>query len=308
MSSVRIFPVVLSMLFPVGVIAAERLADINVETEKVVDGVYMLSARGGNIGAVVGADGIFLIDDQFAPLTPKIRAALAALPSGKGRPVRFVLNTHFHFDHTGGNENMGEVGAVIVAHDNVRARMTTDDFRKDFLETGGRNLDKALPVVTFNDRVTFHLNNQTLETRHYPHAHTDGDSIVWFRDKNAVHMGDIYFQLGYPFIDTARGGSVNGLVRAVNDVLAEADDRTVVVPGHGALSDKAGLTEYRDMIVDLRDKVAEQIKAGKTREQVTRMGLTRGYDARWNWNFITGDQFVETLFNDLSKDQSHAEH
>lgn len=307
-ASVRICTFVLSMLFPVEAIADERLAEINVEVEKVVDGVYLLSARGGNIGAVVGADGIFLIDDQFAPLTPKIRAALDALPSGKGNPVRFVLNTHFHFDHTGGNENMGEAGAVIVAHDNVRARMTTGDFREDFLEKGGRNLDNALPVVTFNDRVTFHMNGQALETRHYPHAHTDGDSVVWFREKNAVHMGDIYFQLGYPFIDTAGGGSVNGVIRAVNDVLAEADDETVIVPGHGVLSDKAGLAKYRDMIVQLRDKVAEQITAGKTREQVMQMRLSSNYDERWNWNFVTGERFVETIFDDLSKYQSHSEH
>jgi len=288
--------------------AAEPLSAINVATEKVVDGIYMLSARGGNIGAVVGADGIFLIDDQFAPLTPKIRAALDKLPGAAGKPVRFVLNTHFHYDHTGGNENMGKAGAVIVAHDNVRARMSTDDFRKEFLATGGNDVQAALPVVTFNDRVTFHLDGHTLETRHYPHAHTDGDSVVWFRESNAVHMGDLYFQLGYPFIDMARGGSVTGLIHAVNDVLARADEKTLVIPGHGKLSNKAELNEYRDMLVGLRDKVAAQIKAGRTLEQVKAMKLTSAFDERWNWDFISGERFIETLFDDLSKGHTHKEH
>lgn len=299
---------ILLLFCPLAVNAAESLASIQVETKRVGEGIYMLSARGGNIGAVTGDDGIFLVDDQYAPLTPRIRAALESLPDGKGKPVRFVLNTHFHGDHTGGNENLGKAGAVIVAHDNVRARMTTEQFREDFLASGGSSLDDALPVVTFNDRVTFHLNGHTLETRHYPHAHTDGDSVVWFRESNVLHAGDIYFQLGYPFIDIARGGSVHGLINALDDLLAQVNDGTVIIPGHGALSDKTGLRDYRDMIVTLRDRVMHEIKAGKTLQQVQAMDLARDYDARWSWQFIDSERFIETLFNDLSKTRTHGEH
>lgn len=288
--------------------AGKSLASIDVESERVADGIYMLSARGGNIGAVVGDDGVFLIDDQYAPLTPRIRAVLESLPEGKGKSIRFVLNTHFHGDHTGGNENLGKAGAVIVAHDNVRARMTTEQFRESFLVNGGDNLEDAMPVVTFNDRVTFHLSGHTLETRHYPHAHTDGDSVVWFRESNVLHTGDIYFQLGYPFIDIARGGSVQGVIDAADELLAQADDQTVIIPGHGELSDKAGLSEYRDMIVTLRDRVAREIKTGKTLEKIQAMNLAKDYDARWSWQFINSERFIETLFNDLSSSRIHERH
>lgn len=270
------------LLLPVTAVAAESLASTPVESTRVADGIYMLSARGGNIGAVVGADGIFLVDDQFAPLTPKIRAALDKLPNAAGSPLRFVLNTHFHFDHTGGNENMANAGAVIVAHDNVRKHMSTDAFREEFLSSGGTNIVAALPMVTFNDRVTFHLNGHTLETRHYPHAHTDSDSMVWFREMNAVHTGDIYFESGYPFIDIARGGSVHGVVAAVEDLLARADDETVIIPGHGKLSNRAALVEYRDMIVTLRDRVMREIEAGRTLQQIQAMRPAQAFDARWS--------------------------
>lgn len=296
------------LLMPLPVNAGESLASINIETERVAKSIYMLSARGGNIGAVVGDDGIFLIDDQYAPLTPRIRAALESLANGKGKPVRFVLNTHFHGDHTGGNENLGKAGAVIVAHDNARARMTTEQFREAFLAGGGSKLDDALPVVTFNDRVTFHLNGHTLETQHYPHAHTDGDSVVWFRENNVLHTGDIYFQLGYPFIEIARGGSVQGVIDAVDELLAQADDQTVIIPGHGKLSDKAGLREYRDMIATLRDRVAREITAGKTLERIQAMNLAKDYDARWSWQFINSERFIETLFKDLSSLRAHEHH
>ncbi|HEX6929609.1 MAG TPA: MBL fold metallo-hydrolase [Gammaproteobacteria bacterium] len=276
------------------------------KADPVANGIYMLHARGGNVGAVIGPDGIFLVDDQLAPLTGRIRGKLDELPQGKGKPVRFVLNTHFHGDHTGGNENLGRQGAVIVAHDNVRKRMTADEFRENFLAEGGKDIGIALPVVTFNDRVTFHVNGHTLATRHYPHAHTDSDSVVWFREANAVHMGDIYFQRGYPFIDIDHGGSVDGVIAAVDAVLVEADGDTVVMPGHGKLSDADELREYRDMLVALRDKVAAQIKAGKNRDAVNGMMLSQPYDERWSWSFIDGRRFIDTLYRDLSR--AAAEH
>lgn len=279
----------------------------DVEAERVADGIHMLRAQGGNIGAVIGNDGIFLIDDQFAPLTAKIRATLDGL-DGKGKPVRFVLNTHFHGDHTGGNENLGNAGAVIVAHDNVRVRMSTDEFREQFAERGGRNVEDALPVVTFNDRVSFHLDGRTLLTRHFPHAHTDGDSIVWFKESNVVHTGDIYFQNGYPFIDVANGGSINGLIDAVDAILAEADEKTVIIPGHGALSNRKGLHEYRDMLVTLRDKVAGHVKAGKSLRDVQALALSKPYDARWSWRIINGEKIIEAIYTSLKDDPKKRHH
>lgn len=298
--SCRLTAVVLSFALASTASAANVSEEVEVKAEKVGDGLYMLSARGGNIGAVIGADGTFLVDDQYAPLTPLLRAKLDELAGGKAE-VRFVLNTHVHGDHTGGNENLGAAGALIVAHENVRRRMSTDAFRREFLEAGGGKLDDALPVVTFSDRVTFHVNGRTLETVHYPRAHTDGDSVVWFREDNAVHMGDLYFQVGYPFIDLERGGSVDGYIAAVADVLACTDEDTVIMPGHGVLSDRDELAEYHAMLTTLRDAVAKQLAAGRNLEEVLAMALTRDFDARWSWRFIDGERFVETLYTDLSR-------
>lgn len=270
---------------------------VEVKTERVADGVYMLSARGGNIGLSVGEDSVFLVDDQFAPLTPKIREAISTVTD---KPVRFVLNTHYHPDHTGGNENLGRAGALIVAHDNVRERMNTEQFLERMRGQGWTSLEGGLPVVTFNDNVTFHLNGQTVNAFHVPPAHTDGDSIVVFREVNVIHMGDVYFQTAYPFIDLNGGGSVAGVVTAVDRALAIADDKTRIIPGHGVLSDRAELKTYRDMIADLHGKVRAQVKAGKSLEEIQAMNLTKPYDARWGGGFISSERFVETMYRDLA--------
>lgn len=296
----RLLIATLCLVLPFAAHAGRSWEDIDVRAEKAGEGVYMLHGAGGNIGAVIGEDGIFLIDDQFAPLTQKIRTALDELPGGRGKPVKFVLNTHVHGDHTGGNENLGKSGALVVAHENVRRRMTTDEFRKSFLEAGGANVEDALPVVTFSDRMTFHLDNHELATRHYPHAHTDGDSVVWFKDANIVHMGDIYFASGYPFIDVDRGGSVSGVIDAVNDVLARADGRTVIIPGHGPLADRDGLQSYRDMLVAIRARVAAAIEDGRSLEEIQAMKLSAPWDERWSWQFIDGERFIESVYRSLA--------
>lgn len=269
---------------------------VTVKTERVAEGVYMLSARGGNIGLSVGGDGAFLVDDQFAPLTPRILEAVRAVTD---RPVRFVLNTHFHPDHTGGNENLGRRGALIVAHDKVRERMDTAAFLERMRGQGWTSLAGGLPVVTFSEAVTFHLNGQTVHAFHVAPAHTDGDSIVLFREANVIHMGDVYFQAGYPFIDLDGGGSVAGLIAAVDRVLALADEKTRIIPGHGALSNRAELKAYRDMIADLYGKVRAQVKAGKSLEEIQALRLTAPYDERWSWGFINGERFVASLYRDL---------
>lgn len=310
MTSRNTFMIPSSLLF-LSLLAQSAMAgESEVQAERIADGIHVLGPFGGNIGAVIGDDGIFLIDDQVAPVTEAVRAKLDKLPGGKGAPVRFVLNTHFHADHTGGNENLGKAGAVIVAHDNVRAQMSTEEFRAGFIENGGKDLDAALPVVTFNDRVTFHINGRTLVTRHYPHAHTDGDSVVWFKEDNIVHMGDIYFQAGYPFIDIDHGGSIDGVIAAVRDVLEDVDARTIVIPGHGAVSDREGLREYLDMLTDLRGAVTAAIDAGKSLDDIKAMHLSREYDARWNWKIISGDRFIETIHSSLvaARRHQHGDH
>jgi cyclase len=255
----------------------------------------VLCGAGGNVGLSYGADGNVLIDDQYAPLTDRIVAAVEAVNPG---PVRFVINTHWHGDHTGGNENLGRRGAVIVAHDNVRERMSTDQFMARFNATVPASPRGALPVITFSEGVTFHLNDDTIDVVHVANAHTDGDAIVRWRTANVVHMGDLYFKdFSFPFIDEGSGGSFQGLIAAVERGLELVDADTVVVPGHGPVASAADLAAYRDMLIHVRDEVAAGIAAGRTLEQVqaarplARYGMEEG--------FIPPDDFVATVYRHL---------
>jgi glyoxylase-like metal-dependent hydrolase (beta-lactamase superfamily II) len=210
---------------------AQDFESVEIKTTRVASGIYMLEGRGGNLGVSIGSDGAFLIDDQFAPLTEKILAAIRKL---SGAPIRFVLNTHWHGDHTGGNENLGKAGALIVAHENVRERMSVEQF----IEAFGRRVDPsppgALPVVTFTDAVTFHLNGDEIHAFHVPPAHTDGDSIVHFRIANVVHTGDTYFNGRYPFIDLSTGGTIDGVIAAADRLLELCDTETRIIPSRDA--------------------------------------------------------------------------
>ena len=262
------------------------------------EGVYMLTGLGGNIGVSVGADGVILVDDQFAPLTDKVRAAVAAISSG---PIRFVLNTHWHFDHTGGNENLGKAGALIVAHDNVRRRMSVGQFIEALGRQEPPSPQAALPVVTFTEAVTIYLNGDSINVFHVAPAHTDGDAIVWFRRANVVHMGDTFFHGRYPFVDLSSGGSVNGLIGAADRVLDIADANTKIIPGHGPLGDRAALLGYRTMLVTVRDRIKQAVAAGRTLEQVQAAKPTAEFDAVWGNARITPALFVEVLYQDLSR-------
>lgn len=272
---------------------AHAADDIEIQDIEVHDGLYMLVGQGGNIGVSIGPDGSFLIDDQFAPLTPKIRATVRRLGGGD---IRFVLNTHVHGDHTGGNENLGKAGALIVAHENVHKRMSTQEFLEELRESGATQPDKALPVVTFNDRISFHINGLVLRGQHFANAHTDGDTVIWFDGANAVHMGDTFFNNGFPFIDVSRGGSLAGVLKAVESVLAEADKNTKIIPGHGQLTDETGLQEYRDMLVTARDRVLELKSAGKTIDEVVAADPLADLRERWEWQFIDADRFVRVIY------------
>lgn len=263
----------------------------------VADGVWMLQGRGGNIGVSAGDDGIVLIDDQYAPLTGAILTAVAGLGEG---PVRFVINTHWHGDHTGGNENLGTAGAVIVAHDNVRVRMSSEQVMRALDRTIPPSPEAALPVVTFNDSVTFHLNGEELNAFHVGPAHTDGDAVIHFRETDVIHAGDIVFAGMYPFIDLSSGGSVDGLIAAVEEILELAGPDTRVIPGHGPVTDAAGLERYRDMLVAVRDAVATLVAEGRSVDEVVAAAPTSAYDAEWGGGFMSPERFIGIIYESVA--------
>lgn len=276
---------------------SDEFDKVQISTIKVADHIYMLQGQGGNIGVCVGEDGVFMIDDQFAPLTEKIKAAIAKLSD---KEIRFVINTHYHYDHVGGNENIGKTGSIIVAHENVRNRMTTEQIIEFFNRKLLPYPKAALPVITFTEDLTFHLNDEETHVFHpVQRAHTDGDSIVFFKKSNVIHTGDIYFSGIYPFIDTSSHGSVDGMIDAANYVLALINDDTKVIPGHGPLSNKAELTDYVTMLSSLRTKMKKHIAEGKTLEEIQKIGPSKEFDPVWGDGFLSPDQFVQILYEDL---------
>ena len=268
-----------------------------VEIEKVVDGIYMITGRGGNIGLSVGDDTAFLIDDKFAPMTENIMAAVATVTN---KPVEFVINTHWHGDHVGGNENFGKAGTVIISHDNVRKRMAM----KDYVDSRGNKRepypDDALPIITFESAVTFHLNGQTFRAYHPPRAHTDGDAIIHFESHNVIHMGDVFFSGRYPFIDTHSGGSVDGFIAAMEGGLALADENTKIIPGHGPLSGHAELAAAIAMLKEVKSRVVEGIASGRSLDDLLDEEPLADLEETWSWGFINGRSIYTAVYNDLS--------
>jgi cyclase len=271
---------------------------VEIKVIPVAPGISVLMGAGGNILVSTGPDGVFLIDDQFAPLLPKIRAAVRTLSD---KPIRFVVNTHWHGDHVGGNLGLAETGTVIVAQDNVRKRLSTDQFNP---EKHPALPAKALPIVTFGDGVNFHFNGDDIEVRHVAAAHTDGDSIIRFRKANVVHMGDTLFNGTYPFIDVDTGGSIDGIVAAADQVLATIDDRTRVICGHGEVGGKAELKAYREVMAGTRDRVKALIASGKTLEQILAAKPTAQWDATWGTGRAKPDFFVGMVYRSLTGSRS----
>lgn len=278
--------------------AQQDFSKVEIKATKLTGTTYMLTGAGGNIGLSAGEDAVFVIDDQFAPLTPRILAAIAAITP---KPVKFVLNTHWHFDHTGGNENLGKAGAIIVAHHNVRKRMSTDQVI-EFINMKTRPDPKeALPVLTFSADMTFHINGEEVRAIHMPNAHTDGDSVVHFTGSDVVHMGDIYFNGFYPFIDAESGGSADGVVAACDKVLAFVTDKTRIIPGHGPLSNAAELKAYRDVVATVSSRVKALVAQGRTLEEIKAAGVSKEFDEKWGKGFIKSERFAEMLARPLLK-------
>lgn len=276
---------------------ADRFAKVEIRAEKLADGVAVLFGAGGNIGVSYGPDGTVLIDDQYAPLTGKIQAAVKDLGAD---PVKYLINTHWHGDHSGGNENLGRAGALIMAHDHVRERLArgTDKIAPAAPE--------ALPVITYHDGIKLHLNGDEVRVRHMKHAHTDGDSIVFWKNANVLHMGDLFFhQVTLPFIDLNSGGNARGILAAAEQALTLVDDETKIIPGHGPVATRADLIAYRDMMKTVIAAVEKAQGEGKSLAAVQAMKPA----AQWDVNpdaFIKGDAFVEAVYKSLQK-PVHAE-
>lgn len=293
-------PATLAGLALAASLAAQEPAPAPAVTSTHVAGnVYMLTGQGGNLGLAVGGEGAVLVDDQFAPLHEAIVGAIEELEAGASERV-FLLNTHFHPDHTDGNELFGDAGAVIVAHENVRRRLAVEQVIPFFDMTHPALAPEGLPVLTFTRDVKLHLNGDEIEVTHLGGpAHTDGDAVVFFRNANVLHAGDLVFLNSYPFIDLDNGGSVTGVIAALDRLLELTGDATRVIPGHGPVSDRQGLARYRDMLGTIHERVKALAAEGKDLAAVRAARPSADFDADWA-GFIDGDAFVGLLYRDAT--------
>ena len=281
---------------------AFHLSDVQIKLIKVVDGLYMLRGEGGNIGLFIGDDSTFIIDDQFAPLNDQIKKIIRTVTS---HPVKFVVNTHWHGDHTGGNEKFGMAGALILAHENVRKRMSVEQFvdTPPFNQLFPASSKAALPIVTFTKSLTFHLNGEQIRVYHVDRAHTDGDSIIQFQNANVFHMGDLFFNGSYPFIDISTGGSLTGMIEAVEGVLVLLNEDSKIIPGHGNLAQKSHLKIYLNVLRTAQKRVTILISQGKSLEQIQANRPMKEYDASWGSGFINPLTFLSIVYSSLQTEK-----
>jgi len=275
----------------------QDFSQVQIKTTKLAGNFYTLDGQGGTIGVLPGPDGVFMVDAQFAPLSEKIMAAIKQISDGR---IRFLVNTHVHGDHTGGNENFGKAGATILARDNLRTRLEKPNPGANG-QPGVPTPPAGLPMITYDSPLTIRINGEEVRLIPAPKAHTDGDTFVKFVNADVIMTGDFYRSIQFPNIDRANGGSLPGLVDALNAVIANAGPNTKVVPGHGPVVDRAAVTAHRDMVVAIRDKVATMVREGKTQEQVVAAKPTSDFDAKVQQPGTTGDRFVGQLYAELKK-------
>jgi cyclase len=283
-----------SLFIACSALAQQDFSKVEIKVQKVAGTVYMLTGAGGNIGISAGDDGIVIIDDQFAPLAPKIKEALKSISD---KPIRFVLNTHYHGDHTGGNEIFGREG-TIIAQENVRTRLANGSQARG--NTTPPAPKGALPIVTFNDRATVHFNGEDIRAIHFPSGHTDGDSVIELPNAKVIHMGDDFFNGTFPFVDVENGGSVRGVIKAVDTILARIDDSWKVIPGHGPLGDKKALAAFSEMLHGTWNAIDAGVKAGNTADQLKSDKALATWDS-WGKGFIKTDGWIETLVNEVKR-------
>jgi cyclase len=292
---VLIFATLALCFLPTSALAQDNFSKVEIKATQVAGNVYMLEGAGGNIGVSVGADGILIVDDQFAPLADKIKAALKKLGDGK---LKFVLNTHWHGDHTGGNVAFGRE-APIIAHDNVRKRLATAQKSEFFKETTPASPKEALPVITFNQSLSVHFNGEEIRVIHFPRGHTDGDSVIFFTGSNVVHMGDDFFAGRFPFVDLESGGDVEGLSRNITEIIPKLPAGVKIIPGHGPISTVDDLKLYQRMLVETTAIVRRKMKTGKKLDQIKKEGLPDEWKS-WGTGFIKTDVWIEIIHRSLS--------
>jgi cyclase len=282
------------ILFFTTIITFAQNNDVVIKTTKITDHIYMLEGQGGNIGISVGNDGVFMIDSQYAPLTLKILEAIKAISD---KQIKFLVNTHHHGDHTGGNANIGILGTTIIAHDNVYKRL--NDASADKLSA----TKESLPIITFNDKLSIYLNGEQVFIFHVDNAHTDGDALLYFTESNILHTGDTFFSGLYPYIDLNSGGTVNGYIDAVKQALILIDEHTKIIPGHGKLSNKKEYQFFLSMLENLKETVSAEIAAGKTEDEVvSNKNITKIYDdLGYSWSFINSEKIRRTFYLSLKK-------
>jgi len=270
----RTTSVALGLLVWPALASAQNFDDVEIRAIPVTENIYMLTGSGGNIGVSIGDDGTIIVDDQFAPLTDTIVAAIAQLTDN---PVSFVVNSHFHYDHTDGNENFGRAGALIVAQDNSRQRMATDQVLSGSNRPQPAYEEVGLPKITFMESMRFYYNDNTIDIIHTGPGHTDGDAQVYFRDSNVLHTGDMFVRYGLPYIDQGNGGSTDGMIDALWTIAGLIDDDTIIIPGHGQLSTRADLLEFRMMLVTIRGRIKDGIVRGLSADELIASNPARGY-------------------------------
>ena len=291
-------PIILLLSFFSHFLMAQDFDAVKIETINVAGDIYMLKGSGGNIGVIVGDDGVMIVDNQFAPLADKIKAAISKISN---KPVKYVVNTHWHGDHVGGNEVFGAEGSIIIAHSNVRTRLSTDQFMALQKREVPAKPEVAWPIVTFSEDITYYFNDEEIMIHHSPPAHTDGDAVIYFKQTNVIHMGDTFVRYGYPFVDISAGGSVSGMIANLDRVIAMINDDTKVIPGHGELATRADMIQFRDNLKDIVAGVKKGIEKGQSLAEIQSSEITKKYDKDWDGAFIKGKDFVMFVHQDLTK-------